>query len=78
MSSTNLDAPSNRLKFTAVVAVVGLHALTAVALAVVKTPEIKEEPIQETQPIEIDLITPPQPPAAVEPEQEPAEPVSAP
>ena len=62
MSSTNLDAPSTKLTLAAIAIVVGLHVLTAVALASVKTPEMKVEPEKVTPPIEIELITPPPPP----------------
>ena len=59
MSSKNLDAPSPKLTIATVAIVVGLHALTAVALASVKTPEMKVEPEKVIPPIEIELITPP-------------------
>ena len=69
MSSTNLDAPSPKLKLATIAVVVGLHVLTAVALASVKTPEMKVEPEKVTPPIEIELITPPPPPPPVEIEE---------
>lgn len=56
MSSTDLEAPSRRLTLTAIIIVVGLHVLTAIALAAVKTPEIKIDN-KETPPIEIELIS---------------------
>ena len=57
MSSTSLDAPPRRLKIAAVVIVVGLHLLTALALAAIKTPELKVEAEKNTTPIEIELVT---------------------
>lgn len=66
MSSTDLGAPPLKSILLAIVAVVGLHVLAAVALAMVKPPEIKPEPKKETPPIEIKLITPPPPPPPVE------------
>lgn len=60
MSSTSLDAPSPKLTLTAIAIVTVLHALTAVALASVKTPEIEEPPKNQTLPIEIELVTLPQ------------------
>jgi len=69
MSSTNLDAPSPKLTIATIAIVVGLHALTAVALASVKTPEMKVEPKKVIPPIEIELITPPPPPPPVEIEE---------
>lgn len=57
MSSTSLDAPPRRLKIAAVVIVVGLHLLTALALAAIKTPELKVEAEKNTAPIEIELVT---------------------
>ena len=69
MSSTNLDAPSPKLTLATIAVVVGLHVLTAVALAAVKTPEMKVEPEKVTPPIEIELITPPPPPPPVEIEE---------
>lgn len=66
MSSTNLDAPSTKLTLATIAIVVGLHVLTAVALASVKTPEMKVEPEKVTPPIEIELITPPPPPVEIE------------
>ncbi|MBH0065624.1 MULTISPECIES: hypothetical protein [Psychrobacter] len=69
MSSTNLDAPSPKLTLATIAVVVGLHVLTAVALAAVKTPEMKVEPEKVTPPIEIELITPPPPPPPVEVEE---------
>ncbi|MBF0659214.1 TonB family protein [Psychrobacter sp. NG25] len=69
MSSTNLDAPSPKLTLATIAVVVGLHVLTAVALAAVKTPEMKVEPEKVTPPIEIELITFPPPPPPVEIEE---------
>lgn len=60
MISTSLDAPSPKLTLTAIAIVTVLHALTAVALASVKTPEIEEPPKNQTPPIEIELVTLPQ------------------
>lgn len=57
MSSTSLDAPPRRLKIAAVIIVVGLHLLTALALAAIKTPELKVEAEKNTAPIEIELVT---------------------
>lgn len=66
MSSTDLEAPSRKLLLTAIIIVVGLHVLTAIALAAVKTPELKVDK-KETPPIEIELITlPPPSPTEVE------------
>ncbi|MGO3896765.1 MAG: energy transducer TonB [Psychrobacter sp.] len=69
MSSKNLDAPSPKLTLATIAIVVGLHALTAVALAAVKAPEMKVEPEKVTPPIEIELVTPPPPPPPVEIEE---------
>ncbi|MDN3453303.1 MULTISPECIES: energy transducer TonB [unclassified Psychrobacter] len=69
MSSTDLGAPPLKSILLAIVAVVGLHVLAAVALAMVKPPEIKPEPKKETPPIEIKLVTPPPPPPPVEIEE---------
>ena len=68
MSSTDLAAPSRKLLLTAIMIVVGLHVLTVVALAAIKTPELKIDK-KETPPIEIELVTPPPPPPPVEIEE---------
>ena len=57
MSSTDLDAPPLRLILIAIFIVVGLHALTAIALVTIKAPEPKDEPIKETPPLEIQMVT---------------------
>lgn len=61
MSSTDLAAPSRKLLFAAIIIVVALHVLTVIALAAIKTPELKIDK-KETPPIEIELVTPPPPP----------------
>lgn len=67
MSSTDLEAPSRKLLLAAIIIVVGLHVLTAIALAAVKTPELKVDK-KETPTIEIELIS--LPPEITEPEVE--------
>ena len=57
MSSTDLDAPPLRLILIAIFIVVGLHALTAIALVTIKAPEPKDELIKETPPLEIQMVT---------------------
>ena len=57
MSSTDLDAPPLRLILIAIFIVVGLHALTAIVLVTIKAPEPKDEPIKETPPLEIQMVT---------------------
>ena len=57
MSSTDLEAPPLRLILIAIFIVVGLHALTAIALVTIKAPEPKDEPIKETPPLEIQMVT---------------------
>ena len=61
MSSTDLDAPPLKAILIAIIVVVGLHVLTAVALVTIKPSEPKIEPIKETLPIEIELISLPAP-----------------
>ncbi|MGP5313253.1 energy transducer TonB [Psychrobacter faecalis] len=57
MSSTDLEAPSLRLILIAIILVVGLHLLTAIALVIIKAPTFKDEPIKETPPLEIQMVT---------------------
>ena len=57
MSSTDLEAPPLRLIFIAIILVVGLHLLTAIALVIFKAPTLKDEPIKETPPLEIQMVT---------------------
>ena len=57
MSSTDLEAPPLRLIFIAIILVVGLHLLTAIALVIIKAPMLKDEPIKETPPLEIQMVT---------------------
>lgn len=57
MSSTDLEAPSLRLILIAIILVVGLHLLTAIALVIIKAPMLKDEPIKETPPLEIQMVT---------------------
>ena len=57
MSSTDLDAPPLRLILIAMTIVVGLHLLTAIALIAIKAPKLKVERIQETAPLEIQMVT---------------------
>ncbi len=57
MSSTDLEAPPLRLIFIAIILVVGLHLLTAIALVIIKAPTLKDEPIKETPPLEIQMVT---------------------
>lgn len=57
MSSTDLEAPSLRLILIAIILVVGLHLLTAIALVIIKAPTLKDEPIKETPPLEIQMVT---------------------
>ena len=73
MSSTDLDAPPLRAILIAIIVVVGLHVLTAVALVTIKPSEPKIEPIKETPPIEIELISLPAP--NTEPEVKAEQPV---
>lgn len=69
-------APSRKVKLIAAAGVIGLHALTAVALATVKTPKPIEK-LAETPPIEIQLIElpPPQEKPVVKKEQKLTKPV---
>lgn len=57
MSSTDLEAPPLRLILIAIILVVGLHLLTAIALVIFKAPTLKDEPIKETPPLEIQMVT---------------------
>lgn len=57
MSSASFDRPSTKLILSAIGIVVLLHVLTAIALTLVKTPTPVIKPIQETPPIEIELLT---------------------
>ena len=57
MSSTDLEAPPLRLMLIAIILVVGLHLLTAIALVIIKAPTLKDEPIKETPPLEIQMVT---------------------
>ena len=57
MSSMDLDAPPLRLILIAIFIVVGLHALTAIALVTIKAPEPKDDPIKEMPPLEIQMVT---------------------
>lgn len=57
MSSTDLEAPPFRLILIAIILVVGLHLLTAIALVIIKAPMLKDEPIKETPPLEIQMVT---------------------
>lgn len=57
MSSTDLEAPPLRLILIAIILVVGLHLLTAIALVIIKAPMLKDEPIKETPPLEIQMVT---------------------
>lgn len=57
MSSTDLEAPPLRLILIAIILVVGLHLLTAIALVIIKAPMLKDEPIEETPPLEIQMVT---------------------
>ena len=57
MSSTDLDAPPLRLILIAIILVVGLHLLTAIALVIIKAATLKDEPIKETPPLEIQMVT---------------------
>ena len=62
MSSTDLEAPPLRLILIAIILVVGLHLLTAIALVIIKAPMLKDEPIKETPPLEIQMVTLPSQP----------------
>ena len=73
MSSTDLDAPPLKAILIAIIVVVGLHVLTAVALVTIKPSEPKIEPIKETPPIEIELVSLPAP--NTEPEVKAEQPV---
>lgn len=57
MSSTDLEAPPLRLIIIAIILVVGLHLLTVIALVIIKAPMLKDEPIKETPPLEIQMVT---------------------
>lgn len=57
MSSMDLEAPPLRLILIAIILVVGLHLLTAIALVIIKAPMLKDEPIKETPPLEIQMVT---------------------
>ena len=58
MSSTNLNTSPYKLIAIVVSVVVSLHALTAIALVMVASPEAKPETVDITPPIEIQLLTP--------------------
>ena len=57
MSSTDLETPPTRLILLSLLIVVGLHVLTAVALAVIKTPKPQPAPKQDITPVEIEFVT---------------------
>ncbi|MDE0843802.1 MAG: TonB family protein [Psychrobacter pacificensis] len=57
MSSTDLETPPTRLILLSLLVVVGLHVLTAVALAVIKTPKPKPVPKEDITPVEIEFVT---------------------
>ena len=57
MVSRNFNTPPLKLTLLIIGMVVILHVLTAMALAMVKTPAPIIEPLKVTLPIEIELIT---------------------
>lgn len=57
MSSTDLETPPTRLILLSLLVVVGLHVLTAVALAVIKTPKPQPAPKEDITPVEIEFVT---------------------
>ncbi len=57
MSSTDLETPPTRLILLSLLVVVGLHVLTAVALAVIKTPKPQPVPKEDITPVEIEFVT---------------------
>lgn len=57
MSSTDLETPPTRLILLSLLIVVGLHVLTAVALAVIKTPKPQPAPKEDITPVEIEFVT---------------------
>lgn len=57
MSSTDLETPPTRLILLSLLVVVGLHVLTAVALAVIETPKPKPVPKEDITPVEIEFVT---------------------
>ncbi len=57
MSSTDLETPPTRLILLSLLVVVGLHVLTAVALAVIKTPKPQLAPKKDITPVEIEFVT---------------------
>ncbi|MGA6101674.1 energy transducer TonB [Psychrobacter pocilloporae] len=57
MSSTDLDTPPTRLIMLSLLVVVGLHVLTAVALAVIETPKPQPAPKEDITPVEIEFVT---------------------
>ncbi|OLF36023.1 hypothetical protein BTW00_06990 [Psychrobacter sp. C 20.9] len=57
MSSTDLDTPPTRLILLSLLVVVGLHVLTAVALAVIETPKPQPAPKEDITPVEIEFVT---------------------
>ncbi|MEO1850279.1 MAG: TonB family protein, partial [Psychrobacter sp.] len=57
MSSTDLETPPTRLILLSLLVVVGLHVLTAVALAVMKTPKPQPAPKEDITPVEIEFVT---------------------
>ncbi|HCI31676.1 MAG TPA: energy transducer TonB [Psychrobacter sp.] len=57
MSSTDLETPPTRLILLSLLVVVGLHVLTAVALAVIKTPKPQPAPKKDITPVEIEFVT---------------------
>ena len=57
MSSTDLETPPTRLILLSLLVVVGLHVLTAVALAVIETPKPQPAPKEDITPVEIEFVT---------------------
>lgn|GEM_PF-310918 len=70
----DFDAPSQKLKLGAAAGVIGIHALTALGLMMVKAPEPMAK-VPEPPPIEIQLISLPPPKPVVKTEQQVEPPV---
>lgn len=57
MSVITITVPSRKRVFTVFIIVIGLHVLTAIVLGSVESPTAITEPLIQTTPIEIELIT---------------------
>ncbi len=60
-----INVPSRKLSLTVFIIVMGLHIMTAIILLEVESPTVITEPLAQTSPIEIELITLPDQTAGV-------------